>query len=122
MGRKQVQAAVNDGMCVKLKGASPKVSSSDLLSTLDRTNEITLRADPGCGLVTLYNKIRSDQSDKTKGAHQRGCGPVSCRTALILNCVAPATDPRPKMLAAKTVKTHLTTLTLGSHFFCLALS
>ena len=71
MGRQQVQAAVYDGMCVELKGASPKVSSSDRHSTLDRTNEITLRVDPGCGLVTLYNKIRSDWSDKTKGAHQR---------------------------------------------------
>lgn len=112
---------MNDGMCVELKGASPKVSSSDLLSTLDRTNEITLRADPG-SLVTLYNKIRSDQSDKTKGAHQRGCGPVSCRTALILNYVAPATDPSPKMLAVEIVKTHLTMFTLRSYFFCLALS
>lgn len=70
MGRQQVQAAVYDGMCIELNGASPKVSSLDLHSTLDRTNEITLRLDPGCGLVTLHNKIRSDRSDKTKGAPQ----------------------------------------------------
>lgn len=51
---------MSDGTCVELEGASPKLSSSDFFSTLYWTNKITLRVDPGCGLVTI-SEIRSDR-------------------------------------------------------------